>query len=32
MVDGAIEIGDEGLSAYAFSTEDWRRSPEEVKF
>ena len=32
MVHGAIEIGVKELSAYAFSTENWQRSPEEVKF
>ncbi|NCW76167.1 MAG: di-trans,poly-cis-decaprenylcistransferase, partial [Actinobacteria bacterium] len=32
VVQGAIEIGVKELSAYAFSTENWRRSPEEVKF
>jgi undecaprenyl diphosphate synthase len=32
MVHGAIEIGVKELSAYAFSTENCRRSPEEVKF
>jgi undecaprenyl diphosphate synthase len=32
VVKGAIEIGVKELSAYAFSTENWRRSPEEVKF
>ena len=32
MVHGAIEIGIKELSAYAFSTENWRRSPDEVKF
>lgn len=32
MVEGAIEIGVKELSAYAFSTENWKRSPEEVKF
>ena len=32
MVHGAIEIGVKELSAYAFSTENWRRSPDEVKF
>jgi undecaprenyl diphosphate synthase len=32
MVHGAIEIGIKELSVYAFSTENWRRSPEEVKF
>jgi len=29
---GAIEIGVRRLSAYAFSTENWKRSPEEVRF
>ncbi len=32
VVAGAIEIGVTHLSAYAFSTENWRRSPEEVRF
>jgi undecaprenyl diphosphate synthase len=32
LVSGAIEIGVEWLSVYAFSTENWRRSPEEVRF
>ncbi|MEI6120716.1 MAG: polyprenyl diphosphate synthase, partial [Actinomycetes bacterium] len=32
MVEGAIEFGVKELSAYAFSTENWKRSPEEVKF
>ena len=31
-VHGAIEIGVPWLSAYAFSTENWKRSPDEVKF
>ncbi|MQA11986.1 MAG: isoprenyl transferase [Pseudonocardiaceae bacterium] len=31
-VRGSIEIGIEWLSLYAFSTENWRRSPEEVRF
>jgi undecaprenyl diphosphate synthase len=31
-VHGAIEVGVKHLSAYAFSTENWRRSPDEVKF
>ena len=31
-VHGAIEVGVEWLSAYAFSTENWKRSPDEVKF
>ncbi|BBZ67868.1 decaprenyl diphosphate synthase [Mycolicibacterium insubricum] len=29
---GAIEIGIKHLSVYAFSTENWRRSAEEVRF
>ena len=32
VVEGAIEIGVKELSAFAFSTENWRRSPDEVKF
>ncbi len=32
VVEGAIEIGVRHLSAYAFSTENWSRSPEEVRF
>ncbi|NUP74774.1 MAG: isoprenyl transferase [Sinomonas sp.] len=32
VVAGAIELGVEYVSAYAFSTENWRRSPEEVRF
>ncbi len=31
-VEGAIEMGIGWLSAYAFSTENWKRSPEEVAF
>ncbi|MGA1592209.1 MAG: isoprenyl transferase [Candidatus Nanopelagicales bacterium] len=31
-VYGALAAGVKNLSAYAFSTENWRRSPEEVKF
>jgi undecaprenyl diphosphate synthase len=31
-VEGAIELGIRAISAYAFSTENWRRSPEEVRF
>ena len=31
-VEGAIELGIPYLSAYAFSTENWKRSPEEVRF
>lgn len=32
VVAGAVEIGVKYLSVYAFSTENWRRSPEEVRF
>jgi undecaprenyl diphosphate synthase len=32
VVAGAIEIGVKHISAFAFSTENWRRSPEEVRF
>ena len=32
VVKGAIEIGVKAVSAYAFSTENWSRSPEEVRF
>jgi len=32
VVEGAIEIGISHLSAYAFSTENWKRSPDEVRF
>ena len=32
VVAGAIEIGVGHLSAYAFSTENWKRSPDEVRF
>ena len=32
VVAGAIEVGVRHLSAYAFSTENWRRSPDEVRF
>ena len=31
-IEGALEIGIPYLSAYAFSTENWKRSPEEVRF
>ena len=31
-VHGALELGIGAVSAYAFSTENWRRSPEEVRF
>jgi undecaprenyl diphosphate synthase len=32
VVAGAIQIGVTHLSAYAFSTENWSRSPDEVRF
>ncbi|MGZ4525974.1 MAG: decaprenyl diphosphate synthase [Mycobacterium sp.] len=32
IVCGAIELGIKWLSLYAFSTENWKRSPEEVRF
>lgn len=32
VVEGAIEVGVKAVSAYAFSTENWKRSPEEVTF
>ncbi len=31
-VHGALELGIEYLSVYAFSTENWKRSPDEVRF
>ena len=31
-IEGAIELGIPYLSAYAFSTENWKRSPDEVRF
>jgi undecaprenyl diphosphate synthase len=31
-VEGAIELGVKWVSAYAFSTENWKRSPDEVRF
>lgn len=31
-VEGALALGIEHLTVYAFSTENWRRSPEEVRF
>lgn len=31
-VDGALEIGVRWLSMFAFSTENWRRPPDEVRF
>ncbi|MDQ2796523.1 MAG: isoprenyl transferase, partial [Actinomycetota bacterium] len=32
VLHGAIELGIGTISAFAFSTENWRRSPEEVRF
>lgn len=32
VVSGALEIGVEAVSAFAFSTENWKRDPEEVRF
>jgi undecaprenyl diphosphate synthase len=32
VIEGAIELGIKNLSAYAFSTENWKRSPDEVRF
>lgn len=32
VMAGAIEIGVQHVSVYAFSTENWKRSPEEVRF
>jgi undecaprenyl diphosphate synthase len=32
VVEGAIEIGIEWLTVYAFSTENWSRPPDEVAF
>lgn len=32
VVAGGIEIGVKHISAYAFSTENWKRSPDEVRF
>jgi undecaprenyl diphosphate synthase len=32
LVEAAISFGVRELSAYAFSTENWKRTPEEVKF
>jgi undecaprenyl diphosphate synthase len=31
-VHGAIQLGVGWISAYAFSTENWKRSPDEVRF
>lgn len=32
VVAGAVQAGVEHLSVYAFSTENWNRSPDEVRF
>src|SRR3954452_24374541 len=32
VIHGAVEIGVTHLSAYAFSTENWKRTPDEVRF
>lgn len=32
VMAGAIELGVKYVSVYAFSTENWKRSPEEVRF
>ncbi|MGI4893942.1 MAG: isoprenyl transferase [Janthinobacterium lividum] len=32
VVAGAIEVGVTHVSAWAFSTENWKRSPDEVRF
>ena len=32
VVHGALELGLPTLSVYAFSTENWKRSPDEVRF
>ncbi len=32
VIHGAVEIGVRHLSAFAFSTENWKRSPDEVRF
>jgi undecaprenyl diphosphate synthase len=32
VMAGAIEIGVKHVSVYAFSTENWKRSPDEVRF
>ena len=31
VIEGAIELGIKYLSAYAFSTENWKRSPDECR-
>lgn len=32
VIEGCVEVGVRYLSAYAFSTENWKRSPDEVRF
>ncbi|MDS1271207.1 isoprenyl transferase [Lipingzhangella sp. LS1_29] len=32
VIEGALELGIPYVSAYAFSTENWKRSPEEIRF
>lgn len=32
VMAGAVELGVKHISVYAFSTENWKRSPEEVRF
>lgn len=32
VIEGALELGISHVSAYAFSTENWKRSPEEIRF
>jgi undecaprenyl diphosphate synthase len=32
VVAGAVQLGVKHVSAYAFSTENWKRSPDEVRF
>ncbi len=32
VVQGCLELGVRNLSVYAFSTENWKRSPDEVRF
>ena len=32
VIHGAVEVGVTTVSAYAFSTENWKRSPDEVRF
>ena len=32
VMHGALELGVRWISVYAFSTENWRRSPDEVRF